>query len=680
MGKYVLLDDNESAAPVSQSNKFELLPTTSHDSMAGSVMIGSDPSKSAGYGAALGSGFIDNPGAKAAYFAAKRFPNLPPDQALARYGVGGDGQVFYKADDGNLYYEVPANDWSVSGAIKRALGGAGDVVAAAPGAATGIATAPLWLTGPGGAGASVALTGAAGAAGEAGRQTIGNLIAVDKISGRDIVRAAAIEATSQAAGGALTSYVGRRAAKDVSRINPAQVNTLQTKANAVGVDLTPAQLTDLPSLKNQQTLLSELDSSADTMAAFYGKQGAQSDAAVTKYLQGLSANDSLELAGARTKEAAFDAIKAAAKKRADAAGPLYKMAFDNAVGLNPAAVPRAQALMARMPRDVVKEAMEIARIEGIDLGNPKDSFRGMHYLKLALDRKINAGPWEGVSGAKKNAMLGLKDELLTALDDISPKDVGGRSLYQLARQVYAHNSPIVESTKDGLVGAIAGLKDDNARNAVKMLLDPSRSGPIAMRKAKTAIENVDPEAWQQVKRGFLEDIWQDVSTKFASGSALSPGAKFSARLRGNSKQWEMLKEALAPNELRALGDLLDVLEATGRGLSRNSATVQKGETLRNMTRQAGGVTGDILGVANIPLKAAVTGRISDFYREAMLGNHAAKLAEIITSPDGMKKLRDLRKVSPKETRFYTGFAQLFGLYGNAKMSGDSDFEPSMPTQ
>lgn len=648
--------------------------------MAGSVMIQSDPNRSATAGAATAAGFIDNPQVKAAYFAGKRFPNLPLNQALARYGVGEDGRVFYKADDGQMYYEVPQDDSSPSGMAKRFLTGIGDVVAAAPGAVTGVLTAPMWLAGPAGAGASVALTGAAGAVGEGIRQGIGSVVAGDPMSSADIVRSGAINATAQGVGGGITSYLGRRSARDIARLNPQAVSALESKATAAGVDLTPAQLTNLPSLKNQQTLLSELDTSSDTMANFYSRQKHQADSAVQNYLKGISANDSLELAGERVKGAAFEALDRVAKQRSQAASPIYKLAFDNAVGMNPAAVPRAQKLMDRMPRDIVKEAMDIARIEGLDLGNPKASFKGMHYLKLALDAKINAGPWEGITGAKKNALTGLKNELLQAMDDISPVDAQGRSLYKLAREVYAHNSPLVQSTKEGLIGAVAGLKDEQSRKAIRMLLDPAQSGPLAMRKAKMHIERADPEAWQQVKRGFLEDVWQDVSKQFVSGSISSEGGKYSAKLRGNSKQWTMLKEALSPSEFSALGDLLDVLEATGRGLSRNSATVQKGETLRNLERQAGGAVGDVLSAATGPIRGAVTGRLGEFYREAMLGGHAEKLAKIITSPDAMKNLRDLKKISPKETRFWTGAVQLFGVAGNMAAGGDNDFEPSMPTQ
>jgi hypothetical protein len=346
--------------------------------------------------------------------------------------------------------------------------------------------------------------------------------------------------------------------------------------------------------------------------------------------------------------------------------------------MNPAAMPRAEAIMARMPRDVVAKAMGIARIEGIDLGDPKTSFKGMHYLKLALDRKINAGIWEGVAGAEKNALVGLKNELVGAMDDISAKDVAGRSLYKQARDIYAHASPMVESVREGLTGAIAGLKDDKARNAANMLLDPKRSGPLAMSQAKKLIQAQDPEAWQQVKRAYLEDLWQNASTQFATSNPAMAGAKYAAAVRGNPKQWKMLSEALEPAEKRALSDLLDVLEATGRGLKGNSETVEKGATLRAMNREASGVAGVAAGIADAPGKF-LQGELGEWLREVRLGNHAAKVADIITSPDGMRQLAQLKKLSPNDQRFRVGVAQLFGIGATSARRGDRPDEPMYPT-
>ena len=660
----------------------ELLATKkmpAQSGMAGSVFIGSDVEKAAPAGANVGAGFIDDPRKRAEYYARKRFPNLSPEEAMTRYGVGEDGKVFYQADDGKLYYEVPQEGLSLPSILKRGAAGVADAVAAAPGAATGIATAPLMLTGPAGMAASVSATGLAGAAGEAIRQGIGNVIADDPVSVADMGRTAVIDAATQGIGGGVAKFSERFAARDLGRMNRPQVADLERKATAEGIDLTPAQKTNLPSLKNQQRVLSGMDGSADVMESFYQKQAQQSDTAIGRLMRNLSANDSLEMAGQRVKGAAFDAMEDAAKQRAQAAGPIYQEAFKNTVGINPAAVPRAEAIMGRMPRDVVREAMEIAKIEGLDLGDPRSSFKGMHYLKLALDRKINAGPWEGVSGAKKNALLGLKEELVTALDEISAKDVGGRSLYKLAREIYAHNSPMVESVREGLTGVIAGLKDDKARNAVSMLLDPAKAGPLSMKRAKNLIQRQDPEAWQQVKRAYLEDLWQNASTQFATSNPAMAGAKYAARVRGNPKQWEMLKEALEPKEFEALGNLLDVLEATGRGLRGNSETVEKAVTLRGMSREATGLAGMAATVADAPGKV-LQGELGAWIREVRLGNHAEKVAEIITSPQGMEKLRQLKKLSPRDARFIAGLNQLAGFGVQTGMRGDRVDEPIYPTR
>jgi len=647
---------------------------------SGSVMLQSDPARAAGAGAALGAGFIDKPEVKAAYFAAKRFPDLPPQEALKRYGYGEDGKVYYQADDGNFYFEVP-EEWSWSGAGKKILGGVGDAVASAPAAVTGILTAPMIAAGPAGAATSLGLTGAAGAAGEGVRQGIGNMIAGDPISVSDMAKTGAIDAATQGLGGAWMRSAERYAARDIKKLDPAGVANLKNKATAAGVDLTPAQLTNLPSLRNQQRLLSGMDASADTMEKFYARQAGQVDTEMGRFLRNMSANDSAEVMGQRVKGAAFDAMEAVARQRANAAGPIYKEAFDKTVGMNPAALPRAEAIMARMPRDVVAKAMAIAKIEGIDLGDPKTSFKGMHYLKLALDRKINAGAWEGIVGAEKNALVSLKNELVGAMDDISAKDVAGRSLYKQARDIYAHASPMVDSVREGLTGAIAGLKDDKARNAASMLLDPKKSGPLAMSQAKKLIQSQDPEAWQQVKRAYLEDLWQNASTQFATSNPAMAGAKYAASVRGNQKQWNMLREALDPKEFRAFSDLLDVMEATGRGLRGNSETVEKGVSRANMGREATGLLGTAAAVVDSPGKA-FHGQLGEWLREVQLGNHAEKVAEIITSPDGMRKLAQLRKLSPNDQRLRVGVAQLFGIGLTSARRGDRPDEPMypMPTQ
>lgn len=667
----------KASAPAPTSYSEELLRGPQDRSgMAGSVFIQSDPKRSAGYGAALGAGFIDDPKVKAAYFAAKRFPNLPPAEALSRYGVGSDGKVFYQADDGSLVYEVP-EEWSLGGAAKKVLGGVGDAVASAPGAITGIVTAPLIATGPAGAAASLGLTGAAGAAGEGVRQGIGNMIAGDPISVSDMAKTGAIDAATQGLGGAWMKSAERYAARDIKKLDPAGVANLKNKATAAGVDLTPAQLTNLPSLRNQQRLLSGMDASADTMEKFYQRQAGQVNSEMGRFLRNMSAQDSSELAGQAGRKAAQDAIITLKRERAAVARPLYEETWAQTQIGDPSQLPQVKDLLSRVPANIINDARALAKIEGDEIGDPRQSFKGLHYIKVAIGDALKTGPQTGMVGMKKGALTKLEQEFVSEMDKLSARDISGAPLYRKAREVYAHLSPQVDEAGEGLTGVIAKLKDTNAKAAASKLLGPD-AGPLAMSQAKKLIQKQDPDAWQALKRAYLEDVWQTSSKQFASSNPAAVGAKYAAALRGDQKQWEILSEALEPAEKRALSDLLDVLEATGRGLRGNSETVEKGVSRANMAREAGGVLDTAAAVADTPGKF-VQGELREWLREVRLGNHAAKVADIITSPDGMRKLAQLRKLSPNDQRLRVGLAQLFGIGATSMRRGETVDEPMSPT-
>lgn len=653
MGKYRLVEEPapEQAAPVD---------------LPGTVTIDKSSEAAAPVSKIAGASFIDSPIQKIAYFARARFPNLPPDEAFNRYTMLADGTIVYQRDDGTYAAEVPEG-WSPGAIVKRMATGTGSAVSAAPAMVTGIATAPMMVTGPQGLATSLAATGAAGAGGEGIRQAIGSALADDPVSGGDIAKEAAWSAAGQGLGEAISFGMKRRLASDFAQYSPAGTAQLMQKGARVGVDLTLPEAANLPSLKFRQQVVSEMPGSSDRMGEFYAKRAGQTDAAMDNFLKTLSANDSTELAGRRAKEASFEAIDQAVKKRAAAAKPLYDAAFANTVGINPAAVPRAEALMKRMPREAVKEAMEIARIEGMDLGDPRQSFKGMHYLKMGLDKLIQGGKFEGVVGVKKQKIGELKDELVRAMDEISAKDAQGNSLYGRARELYAHSSPMVEAMKDrnmSFVGLISELPDMRVQEAARMVLDPKKSGPLAMSQFKRAVQAVDPEAWQQIKRAYLQDVWAEAGQRFATGQPFLQPAKFSAAMM-SPKQRQMLQEAFSPQEMAAFNDLMEVFEATGRGLPRNSTTVPKGVEMRRMEREAGGVPAMALRAGRL----ASPGQWADWIEEARLGSHADKIAQIITDPNAQSMLKQLKQLSPNEARFNSLLGQV--LTRGTRNAGDA---------
>lgn len=122
-----------------------------------------------------------------------------------------------------------------------------------------------------------------------------------------------------------------------------------------------------------------------------------------------------------------DLARAKANRSADAER-LYEPAF-NAGPLKP-----TEELIAISKRpafeQAAKKAMEIAGNEGLDLGSPLNTMRGLHYLKKGVDDLVeNAKPGTN----EMRALVKMKNDLLGVMDDLSPA-------YKTAREDFAKQS------------------------------------------------------------------------------------------------------------------------------------------------------------------------------------------------------------------------------------------------
>jgi hypothetical protein len=129
-------------------------------------------------------------------------------------------------------------------------------------------------------------------------------------------------------------------------------------------------------------------------------------------------------------------------------------------------------------------------------------------------------------------------------------------------------------------------------------------------------------------------------------------------LLGNEKDKRVLQAALSKEQYTALTDLTSVLEAAGRVKKIGSDTAFNQKVLKDMGDQAGGLiqtAGKVAGGIRLdaPLKF-----IADWASERQFSKNAESIAGIITSPDGMSKLRQLRKLSPTSVQFWSGLSQL----------------------
>lgn len=577
---------------------------------------------------------VDDPGTKLRIYASALFPDEP--DAVQRFGMV-EGVPIYLANDGKLYRATPGG---VSGAVKEGgaalighgpslvMGGLGGLAAGGP---------------PGAIGGAV--VGAAG--GEGVRKIIGNL-AFDEPqtplgNAWEMTKEGFLAGGGALLGQGLARWINRGVAKDIDRMSLPETQRLEALSNRYGFPLTPAEKTNLPSLRAQQKAVGNLASSADTIDEFLKSRHMRGQEVMDDYLNTLSPEDSIEQAGRRVREASFEAMEGAAKERAEKASPLYQRAFGEFKRVPKRMEKRWEAIGKRIPESAIREAQEIARYEGLNVGNPKTSLRGMHYVKLALDRMIRSGKFEGVEGAKKHALQGLQRDLVSFMDEISPKDEAGRSLYAMAREIYAHNSPGVQQIREGVLGNILDVAPDSDIRIPKMLLDAERNGPLAISKAMRTLRETDSEAANQALRAFLQGKWDEAGKEYLSrsghGAKALQGARMRAMLMGNKRQQEMLQAAMTGDQWKAFNELMDLFEASGRAPMAGSDTAWNQEIIREMRK--GGALGKI---ANAFSPQDLGNKVSEWLKTRGIQDYAAKTAEIITSPDNIKLMRELRKL------------------------------------
>jgi hypothetical protein len=146
---------------------------------------------------------------------------------------------------------------------------------------------------------------------------------------------------------------------------------------------------------------------------------------------------------------------------------------------------------------------------------------------------------------------------------------------------------------------------------------------------------------------------------------LDTGNSWQNMLLGDENSRAAIRAALSPQQFQALTDLSSVLEASARVQKLGSDTAFNQEILKQMKLQAKGdpVAMAAIGTGTL-LQPQNWGKlVADWAVERRFANDAEKLAKIITDPDGIKRLKELRQMSPTSAQRWAGTAQLLTRYG-----------------
>lgn len=613
----------------------------------------------AGFGTLVKSSMVEDPQTKIDIYAKARFPDLPIEQARERYGIV-DGEVVYAGADDKVYRETPSG---FMGGSKRM---AADVVANAPAVIGGTVGAVAGA--PAGPAASAGLA-ALGAAGGKGYGRVAAGIAFDEPqtpggNAASMAKEAVITGATTLVGNYLGKLLSGTKARDITKLDPTKVSQIDQKAAAEGIDLNVAQRSNLPSMKARHDALASMPTSRDAIADFAKKQSDQANVAVERFLNKVSPVDGLDEAGTAARSAAKDVLTKLTKERAAQAAPLYKQAFDEFKGIPSEVVPEATELMTRPSmKQAGRIAVRIAKDEGIDLADPTKSLQGMHYMKLALDKMIGDEAKGGLTATSQRALIGLKDKLLTIMDDASPT-------YQQARATFAHFSPNINSVKEGVVSRIADLPDEKVMEASRQMFNRNMS-PAAVARARELFSRAGREDdWNAMLRGYLQENFSKAGKEFATaGGDVGQAVRWRAMLFGDKPQNKVIQHAMTRNQYTAYTNMMDVFDAMGRtyGAGSGSQTMPRQEAANVLRDEATGLVAKVMTPAS---------SVRNWLQEAAVGKHAEKMAEVMTSPEGMKRLKELVQMSPTSKKFIAGTSALFGIVSRPETRPSEERVPS----
>lgn len=585
-----------------------------------------------------------------------------------RYRVVGD-DIVYQANDGQYYKEIPSG---FTKPMTAAAYYAPDVLEAAPDIVAGIATSPMLLGGPLGVAGSAAITGGVAASSNAARQYLAGLLGDQEFSGGDVATQGLMSGGMQVLPFGVGKYLERNIARDIGKVNTKDVADLTQKAKDLGIQLTPAELTNLPSLKSQQKVLGNIVESADTLGDFYlQRYKEQVQPAVNKFLNTISKVDDPMTAGYRGQMALKDRVAQLEKARDEGSAPLYRAAFERSVPVDVAPIVKDIDAMLKIAKgDELKSLQRIknnlyrekpsfnAQGDEVMVKTFEDRLPALQRAKFDIDKMFKEESFSSMDKVIQSEVTNIKNRLVQAMGKDNP-------MYLEANKAFEELSQPLNIFAERRAGqSLTAVSKDNLNDLANRLFN--NASPQTVRYTRQQIQAVSPEAWNDVTRAYLQTQWEKAMKPRmgAKEPRIDAGADWKIMLMGDSKSQKALLEALGPQQFQALNNLTQVLEAAGRVKKLGSDTAFNQRALKEMEDNAPSALATFARVTGNAMTPLEYGKfLKNWATERAFSKNAEQLANVITSKDGMNRLRELRKMSPTTPKFISGLAQLAADYG-----------------
>lgn len=458
-----------------------------------------------------------------------------------------------------------------------------------------------------------------------------------------------------------------------------QARRLTGAASELLPDVTAAQAAEAAALK-ESTGVSLLPSQAsqtqkDQLVNFILFQDPMTSKAMGERLSGqskdvfdgafsmldeLANSDEAARAALDVQNASKEAIKKAEAVRAEQTTPLFNRVWQEA-DANRTVIDTTDILSNlesiktnAIGSQAIKEADDIMNmVKRATVDRKGSNVKRAHDLKRALFQKRDQ------LKARNNGFL--DDEVKKLYDDawgmVREKLINEAPGYAEANNLYRDLSPAVERV-EGNLGNVAAIPEDKLNQISKSIfnLDEFIANPARFDNTKRLIQNTNSDAWNALVRSRFQQDLAEIGIETAE-EALDPNVNFVQQMwqkafRGKEKT--LFKSALDGEMKKNYEAMADVFNRT-RKRPAQSATEQLSQLRQSLSGQRG-VANAIAAIEN-PNSAGLFAKLFD--SPQVREKNLKIIASVITDPNWMNRMTEIRKLGMETPRGGAAFIQLF---------------------
>ena len=614
-------------------------------------------------------------------YAKSKFPNMPIDQAIGRFGMQ-DGRVYYLGMDNKLYYATPnfsaVMDNPIANTDEFLLRGTGPSMPIVTGTAGAIMS-----------GGNPYVAGVTGMAGETGRQYLANQFTNEQMPIGDrainVGLSGAVEFGGTVGGNILNRAITKVLKKLPARLGKFKIgerfNTFSTAtkdkmvelSQKYGIKLSSAELTEDPYLIGLQKILANNPNSDQIIKKFNEIRNEEVKEAIFKMLSNISSKESPELAFTEGIKASRNIVKAENKILSDKANAFYQEAFKvNNVNIN-STISLIDQIMKTAKGNTLAKLQNVRSMlfnettnsQGQKILVPNSSLKSLDFVKKEIDQIIDtAGSTQG-SVAKGNVAVfnQIKENLLKNMDNAS-------SDYAKARNIYVEGMDNLNQTNKGLINNIAKQNEFTYTNVGNTLFNSTRSSVTDVRVAKKLFyDNGLQKEWNQIVRGHLETVFDGV---LKEGADTNIAGQFYKKLFSSKRQKDIILEAFDGTFAREFADLMQLLNQTTRAIDSGPDTAWKQRALKefdDFNKPMLSTMLENIAIWNSPKNLA------NWWADVKSKKSASRLAYLLTSPEGRKELAKLRELPREGKAVVMAFAHILngGTFTSIRESAPDDY-------